>query len=435
MSRRLARIVLLAALLTSAAATAGEPPAEPADARFNRAERLLTAGELEKAYELYESLAKSAAERWGARCAARLEEIKKLIAGREEARSRAARLREAAATAAPGELAPWLLLAGAQLLLDARCYEEARAEAAGLVAKFPDSHRRTAAELVLARALERLGQAEEAAAACRAALAAKGATRAERGEAWKELAGLLAGAGQAAERLDLLEEQVRRGPEEPGAPEAAEQFVSAALAGPKPAARAAKLVEALLAGWPAGAVRPEWVLTAAKVAEFVERDYPRADRLYRLVLERYPEAAFDLKLLEAGKRGADSGREVILAAISRVEEKRAGRLGELVAPAAAERGKAPEQALAAVLAALRAGEAETAGAAASGALAADIAAGRCEFARFGLSDYRILGARPSGASAEVEYEVSGELGVTRILKKRAKATREGDAWKIAELGL
>ena len=61
MSRRLARIVLLAALLTSAAATAGEPPAEPADARFNRAERLLTAGELEKAYELYESLAKSAA--------------------------------------------------------------------------------------------------------------------------------------------------------------------------------------------------------------------------------------------------------------------------------------------------------------------------------------------------------------------------------------
>jgi tetratricopeptide (TPR) repeat protein len=435
MSIRGLRAGLLAALAALAVAAAAEPPAEPADARFNRAERLLAGGEIEKAYQLYESLAKSAPERWGARCAPRMAEIKKLLAGRDEARARAARLRQAAAAAAPGELGPWLLLESARRLFEARCYQEARAEAAGLLEKFPDSRHRPAAGLLLAGALGRLDRAGEAAAAYRAALAEKGATRAERGAAWQELAELLAGAGQAAERLDLFEEQVRRGPEEPGAPEAAERFVSLALVGPKEAVRAARLVEAVLAGWPAGAVRAEWVLTAAKVAEFVERDYPRADRLYRLVLERYPEAAFDLRLLEDGKRGADSGREVILAAVSRVEDKRAGRIRELAAPAAAERGKSPEQALAAVLAALRAGDAETAGAAAAGALAADIAAGRCEFARFGLSDCRVLGAKADGRSAEVEYEVAGELGVTRVLKKKARAEREGDAWKITGLGL
>jgi hypothetical protein len=88
-----------------------------------------------------------------------------------------------------------------------------------------------------------------------------------------------------------------------------------------------------------------------------------------------------------------------------------------------------------VLAALRAGDLEAAQSAAGGALRAEIAGGRCDFARYGLSDYRPLGAaRKDGDAAELDFEVSGELGVTRVLKKRARAGLEGGAWKILDLG-
>jgi len=426
----------LAALLLAAAALAGEAAGEPADARFNRAERLLAAGELEPAYELYESVGRADPGRWGERTAARMAEIKALVAGRAEARARARRLVEAAEAAdVPGELAPWLRCEAARGLYAARLYEEARAEAAVLLEKFPDSRWRPAAGLLAARALGRLGRLDDAIKAYRGALAAKGAARAERAEAWRELGELLAGAGRAAEHRDVLEEQVRRGAEEPGAEEAAERFLAGALAGPKEAARAGKLVAGLIEGWPPGSVRAEWVVLAAKVAEYVERDWARADRLYRLVLERYPQAAYDIGLLSAGRRGADAGRELLLAAVARVAEKQAGRLKELAAPKAGERGASPEAALAAVLAALRAGDAGAAGESAAGALAKDIAAGGCEFARFGLSDFRVLGAGGTAEDPTVAYEVSGELGVTRVLKKTARAERVAGAWKITELGL
>ncbi len=435
--------LLLALLLAGAAgaagalpAVAGEPAGETPDARFNRAERLFASGEIEKAYELYEAVGKADPGRWKERTSARMTEIRRLVEGRETAVARAKRLGEAAAAAkGQGELAPWLLLEAARGLYDARLYEEARAGAADMLEKHPDSRHRPAACLVLGRALARLDKVDEAAKAYRQALAAKGATRSERADAWKERGELLSGAGRNAELLDLLEEQARRGAEEPGAEDAAELFFSMALAGPKEAVRARKLAAHLVESWPAGDLRAEWLLLAAKVAEFVERDYAGADRLYRLVLERYPQAAFDLRLLGAGNRGADAGREVILAAISRVADKKAGRIKELEAPKADERSKSPESALATVLAALRAGDAAAAGAVAGGALSADIAGGRCEFARYGLSDFRILKAAAEGDAAEVEYEVSGELGVTRVLVKKARAVREGGVWKVVDLGI
>ena len=429
---------LLAALLLAAAALAGEGAGEPPDARFNRAERLFAAGDLEKAYELYESVAKADPGRWGARAAPKMFEIRKLVSGREEAKARVKWLNEAErefAAKSPGELAPWLRYEAARGLYDVRLYTEAAAEATVLLEKYPESRHRAGGILVLAGSFARLGRVDEAVKAYRQLLAAKGAARAERAGAWRELGELLSGAGRSGEHLDLLEEQVRRGPEEPGAEEAAERFFAAALAGPQEAARASKLAVHLVETWPAGSVRAEWVLLAAKIAEYVERDWARADRLYRLVLDRYPQAAFDVRLLEAGRRGADAGRELLLAAVARVAEKQAGRLKELAGPAPAERGASPEKALAAVLVALRAGDAGAARSAAAGELAGELAAGRAEFARFGLSDFRVLGAEIQGEEARVEYEVSGELGVTRVLKRKARAVREAGAWKIAELGL
>jgi tetratricopeptide (TPR) repeat protein len=431
-------LLLAAGLLTVmvTASPAGEAAPEPPDARFNRAERLFAAGDIEKAYELYESVGKADPGRWEARTSARMAEIKKLLSSREEAKARAKRLNEAEAAAnPPGELAPWLRYEAARGLYDARLFAESRAEAEGLLDKYPESRRRAAGLLLLGRSLDRLGRADDAAKAYRQILAVKGVTRSERAEAWKELDALLSRGGRDAEYRDLLEEQVRRGAEEPGAEEAAERFFSLALAGPKEAARASKLAVHLVEAWPAGSVRAEWALLAAKVAEFVERDYDRADRLYRLVLERYPHVAFDAGMLAAGQPRYDAGREVILAAIARVADKKAGKLKELEAPKPEERGKSPEKALAAVLAALRAGDLEAAKSAAGGALLAEIAGGRCDFARYGLSDFRPLGAaRTEGDSAELDYEVSGELGVTRVLKKKAKAGREEGAWKILDLG-
>ncbi|HOX06959.1 MAG TPA: hypothetical protein PK280_11205 [Planctomycetota bacterium] len=365
-------------------------------------------------------------------------EIRRLTTARDEARERAGRLREAAAAAEPpGELAPWLRCEAARGLFDARLYAEAAAEAQAFLEKHPDSRRRPAGLLLLGRSQAKLGKTDDAVKTYRQVLAAGAAapTRAERAAAWAELGELLSGPDRTGEQLDLLEEQARRGPEEPGAEEAAERFFALAMAGPREASRALKLAVQLTGTWPAGNVRPEWVLLAAKVAEFVERDYVQADRLYRLVLERYPQAAFDVRMIEAGRRGADSGREVILAAISRLEDKKAGRIKEIEAPSAEERGRSPEKALRAVLAALRAGDAAAAGAAAGGALAGEIAGGRCDFARYGLSDFRVLSAASSGEGAAVEFEIAGELGVTRVLKRKARAVREGGGWKITDLGL
>jgi tetratricopeptide (TPR) repeat protein len=364
-----------------------------------------------------------------------MEEIKKLTALRDEARARSNRLRAAAGSAGAGELAPWLLCESARGFLDARLPADAREEAAAVLDKFPESRFRPAAALILARACAQLSRPADAAAACRQALSCKGASRAERGEAWKALAEILDNGGKPEELRALLVEQISRGPEEPGVGEAVERLIAVSLSGPKDAAAAGQRLAAIVESWPAGAVRPEWVSTAGKIAEFVDRDYARAEKLYRLVLERYPEAAFDLESLKSGGRKADAGREVILAAGARAGEPRAAGAKPPAGPPAESRGKTPEKALATVLGALRSGDVETARSGSSGALSADVAGGRCDFARFGLSDFRILGARQEAAGVEVDYEVSGELGVTRVLKKKAKAVQEGGAWKITDLGL
>jgi len=177
------------------------------------------------------------------------------------------------------------------------------------------------------------------------------------------------------------------------------------------------------------------VLAAAKIAEFVERNHSRADRLYRLVLERYPEACFDLTGLKAGKRRPDAGREVLLAAIGRVAAKKEGRVKPLKAPRAKERGKSPENALAAALSALAAADIKTARECAAGKFAEELGSRRYPFSRYGLSDYRLTGTKQAGGGATVTYEVAGELGVTRVLTKKAKATRTAKGWKITDLGL
>ena len=115
--------------------------------------------------------------------------------------------------------------------------------------------------------------------------------------------------------------------------------------------------------------------------------------------------------------------------------KKEGRIKPLKAPRAKERGKSPENALAAALSALAAADVETARECAAGKFAEELGAKRYPFGRYGLSDYRLTGAKQEGGGATVTYEVAGELGVTRVLTKKAKATRTAKGWKITDLGL
>lgn len=438
-----AAALLAAALLApvgARAARGAEPAGEPPDARYARAERLLRAGEIEKAYEIYESLVKSDPRRWEERAGRRMEEIRRLAAERGSAKERAGRLRRAAAAAAAagqaGELVPWLLLRAAGELLAGGFREEAAAGAAEVIAKHAGSRFAAGAGLLLARAQSALGRTDEAAAAYRAALAAAGATRAERAAAWRELCELLAAAGRREELLAALAELAGRGAEEPGAAEGLERLVALAQADLKLAPRVRAALESAAERWPPSAFRPEWLLAAARIAEYLERDYPRAERLYRLVLQRHPEACVDPETVAAGGGAGDAGRKVLLGSLARVAAKRAGTLKPLAAPAAAERGAGPEKALAAVLAALAAADPEAAAAAACGRLAEEVRAGRLELWRFAFSDFRVLSSAPAGENAaEVEYEVSGELGVTRTLRRKARAETDGKAWRISSLGL
>jgi hypothetical protein len=99
-------------------------------------------------------------------------------------------------------------------------------------------------------------------------------------------------------------------------------------------------------------------------------------------------------------------------------------------------GSSPELALSAVLAALRAGDLETARLRSDGQLAEEIRSRRHSFTAFALSDFRVVGAEADGDDAAgVNYEVAGELGVTRVLRKKARAVRTGEGWKVADLGL
>lgn len=431
--------LLICVLLGASASALGGTPAGSADARYARAGRLISAGDLDEAYAVLEKLAADHPARWAARCKKRMAGIKKLVAVRDEVRARAARLREAAGVAgtAGGELAPWLLVESARLLCEAHLYSEALADATAVLGAgaYKKSRFRPAAALLAARCYLKTGKPGEAGKAWRQALAGSAASRAERAAAWQGLTDLVAASGNKEELRKLLEEHIRRGPEEPGVAAAVERLIAESLTGPKQALRGGKVLGGLIKGWPARALHPESVLAAAKIAEFVARDYARAEKLYRLVLERYPEACFDLTMLEAGKRRADAGREVLLAAMGRAAAKREGRVKVLKAPRVRDRGKSPQNALAAVLAALRAGDLKAARECAAGKFAGELGAKRHPFRRYGFSDYQITGAKVAGESATVSYEVAGELGVTRVLKKKARATRTAKGWKIVELGL
>jgi hypothetical protein len=211
-----------------------------------------------------------------------------------------------------------------------------------------------------------------------------------------------------------------------------DRYIDASLVGRKESLRLGKVLYGLVKTWPPGELSPGWVLTAAKVAEFIDGDYGRADKLYRLVLERYPEVCFDLTMVRSGRRGADAGREVILAAIARVEKKKRGEVKPLKAPKEKERAASAEKALAAVLCALSVGDVETAGKCAVGRLANELITKRYPYRRYALSDYRILEVKVVGPeNADVVYEVAGELGVTRVLKRTARAERRAGKWLIS----
>jgi tetratricopeptide (TPR) repeat protein len=432
---RTLRLVLLSAVMAfpAASARAGQPP-EPADARFARAGRLMSAGKLEEAYAVLESLGEEHAQRWGARCRKRMDEIRKLTAERDAALEQSGRLREAAETA-NGEQGPWLRMESGRTLFRVRLYAKAL-EDAGAVMASRESRFRPAAMILAARCESLLGRHAEAEKRYREVLAEKGASRAERELAWRQLEEMLSVPGRGEDLRGLVEEHIARGPEEPGVEEAVDRFVAASLVGRKESLRLGKVLYGLVRSWPPGELSPGWVLTAAKVAEFIDCDYGRADKLYRLVLERYPEVCFDLTMLRSGRRGADAGREVILASIARVEKKKRGELKPLKAPREKVRGASPDGALAALLCALREGDVADAGKYAAGRLAEELQNKRYPYDRYALSDYRILEVKAIGPeNADVIYEVAGELGVTRVLKRKAMAVRRDGQWKVSDLGM
>ncbi len=418
------------ALAPALAAAPGESP----HARFSRAARLMDGGQLEKAYAMLEKLAEDYPRRWEERARKKMIEIKKIVEVREKSREHADKLRDAA-EAARGQVRSWLLLESARTLFASRLYGEALKDAAAAVGK-PGSRFHSGALLFAARCELKLGKSPEAEKSYRGVLADKLATREERGAAWKELAELVARAGRKADLRKLLEEHIKRGAEEPGVRTSVDRYISESLVGEKESLRAGKVLRGVIRNWPAGSIKFEWVLVAARVAEFVDHDYTRAEKLYRLVLDRHPEACFDLTLLKAGRRGADRGREVVIAAIGRVQKKKKGELKPLAAPKARDRGRTPLNALAAVLCSLRDGNVEAARECAGGKLAEELRVKSYPFRRYALSDYRVLGSKDAGAqAAEVSYEVAGELGVTRVLKRKALAVRKGGIWKISDLGM
>jgi tetratricopeptide (TPR) repeat protein len=432
--RRLALLTtaLLVAMLARPAL--GGTPTDSPHARFARADRLMTGGRLEKAYALFEKLVEDYPRRWGDRARKKMAEIKTIVESRDRARAEADRLREAAGVA-HGDARPWLLLQSARGLFAVRLYAEALKDASGAVGK-PGSRFHSEAQLFAARCGLKLGKSAEAEKAFRAVLAEKTASRGERAAAWKQLAELVGSGGRGGELRKLLEEHIKRGPEEPGVCAAVDRYIAESLIGEKQSRRVGKVLWGLIRNWPAGRLDPEWVLIAARLSEFIARDYTRADKLYRLVLERYPETCFDLTMLKAGRRGADRGREVILASISRVAKKKQGKISPLKAPKAKERGASPENALSAVFCALRGGDVALARECASGKLAAELRVKTYPFRRYALSDYRILQSKETAPGrTEVSYEVAGEIGVTRILKRKAVALRKDGIWKISDLGM
>ncbi|MHC4915402.1 MAG: hypothetical protein ACYTGB_07900 [Planctomycetota bacterium] len=184
--RALSLLVVLAAF--APAAQVGRA-AEPADARFARAGRLMSAGHLEEAYAILEALSEEHAQRWGERCRKRMEDIRKLTAERDAALEESRRLREAAEDA-HGEQGPWLRMQSGRTLFRVRLHKEAL-EDAGAVIAVEASRFRPGALILAARCESLLGRPAEAEKHYRAVLAAKGASRAERAIAWGALSDTL----------------------------------------------------------------------------------------------------------------------------------------------------------------------------------------------------------------------------------------------------
>ncbi len=424
----------LVAMAMAAGSASGGTPVDSPHARFSRADRLMAAGRLEKAYAMFEKLVEDYPRRWGDRARKRMIEIKTIVESRDRARAEADRLREAAGVA-HGEARPWMLLQSARGLFAVRLFAEALKDATAAVGK-PGSRFCSAAQLLVARCELKLGRSSAAEKALRAVLAEKGADRGERAASWTQLTELLGSAGRKQELRKLLEEHIARGPEEPGVRGAVDRYIDESLVGGEESRRLCKILWGLVRSWPASRLDPEWVLIAARLAEFIDRDYSRAEKFYRLVLERYPESCFDLTMLKAGRRGADRGREVILASINRVEKKQQGKLPPLKPPKFRDRDKTPENALAAVFCALRGGDLAVARECAAGKLAEELEVKTYPFRRYALSDYRVIESKKTAPEvAEVSYEVAGELGVTRVLKCKAVAVCKGGSWKISDLGM
>jgi len=430
------RQILAATMIATVLAlpAAGGTPVESPHARFARASRMIEAGQLEQAYAMLEKLADDYPRRWEGRARRKMIEIKKIVAAREQAREQADNLRDSA-EAARGQARAWMLLESARVLFAARLYAEALKDASAAVGK-PGTRFRPGALLLAARCGLKLGKGTEAEQSYRGVLADKLATREQRGAAWNELAELLGRSGRREELGKLLEEHIRRGPEEPGVRAAVNRYVSELLVDEKHSLRVGRVLWGVVRKWPAGSVRFEWVLVAARVAEFIAHDYSRADKLYRLMLERHPEACFDLTLLKSGRRGGDRGREVVIADIGRVEKKKKGELKPLTLPKAGVRGATAVNALAAVLCGLRDGDLDVARECAAGKLARELRVKTYPFRRYALSDYRVQESKVVGPeAADVSYEVAGELGVTRVLKLKAMAVCKGGVWKISDLGM
>jgi tetratricopeptide (TPR) repeat protein len=423
-------VMLLVLAVNASAATRQEP----ADARFARAGRLMQAGKLEDAYALLEVLAREHPARWGKRAGKRMAEITTLVESRDSARQQSARLRTAS-EGAQGAYKSWLLLESARILVEARLFPEAAVDAEASAA-VNTKRFRSPALLLAARCRRQSGKRKGALKNYRAVLAEAKAARKQRAAAWRELESMLSQDDDRGDLVKVLFEHVQRGVDEPGAAEAVNMCLSISMVDHDGAVLAAGLLKKVLEKWPGDSIQPEWLLTAGKLAEFIQRDYVQASKYYAAVIADYPESCFDLGKLKMGIDGADAGRKVVQAAMARVKAKSGGQSVPLKAPPAGERGKTPEQALAAVLCALRQGNTKIAAGCASGLFAEEIEVKLYPFRQYALSDYRITGRlKEKAGQVTLGYQVSGELGVTRILKKKAVMVSDGVNWKVSVLGM
>ena len=419
--------------LAAAPIAAAEPgPPAPPEARYAEANRLLAAGELEKARAIYEDL-RSVSAGWAARVGRKLEEARFLEAERKVAGEEAGRLLAERARNPEGVYAELLALEAARRYRRAGMLEAA-AEAARLVLPSGRAHAAEAA-LLAARCEKHRGRAEQAAYDLDRILK-RGAEVPGWTACARERLALHRAADEWKAFARLAGTYLKAHPSDPAAVEVAGDLVGVSHAHGLDTRAAIELARRHL---PSETLRVEWFVLSARLYEYVDRDHKAAARELEFILRELPGELYDFEKLAAGERGHDAGAQAVRRALARVKAKRAGSFEALAISTDAKKAKldTPTHALAAAWSAARSGEAERV----VRTLSREAARRWREHADayspwpYRFTDVRLLNEPTyAGDRATLPVELDGELGhPARPVKRTIRFVRERNEWRLEAL--